>query len=197
MLRRKWSRRAGNSQHDERIAKIVHSVDLAIRQIFPEHYFGLGHAYAVVGSNVASIILEREFRPVAGLAVIDCGAGAMMRLVDNDSFSRPIGGAYHCWIESCPYDDESKELLDIPYKHNETYAKAIGMQWKHASSNYLWGNFKDFVLDGELHELPNIFPSGKLWLKETPEGARWISAHLAEHEKIYTKLTALALNWDW
>ena len=173
--------------------QIVDSVDSVIRSMFPELYFGLCHTYAIVGSNVASLVLGREYRPVAGLTVIDCGSGDMMKLLENEAFSRSAGGSYHCWIESCPNEGEDKELIDIAFKHNAAYANTHGLNWQQKDSNYLWGPYRDLVLDAELEALPTAFPEGKIWLKETPEGSAWIRSHIAKHENAYVELTSRAL----
>src|SRR4051812_45454011 len=79
---------------------IAHCVNQVIRQYYPTQYCSLCHVYAIVGSNLISIVLDRVYRPVAGLAAVDCGGGQLMRMADNEAFSHPAGGAYHCWIES-------------------------------------------------------------------------------------------------
>ncbi len=182
------------SSHVDRLkGHISDAVDTAIRTVFPDLYFGLCHAYAVVGSNVASLVLNRDYRPVAGLAVIDCGDGNLMRLTENDAFAGAIGGAYHCWIESAPPNDPDKELVDIIFKHNEAYAKTQGMSWRHKNSDYLWGPYRELVVADEADLLHRDLPAGRLWLQETPEGANWILRHLADHVSVYVELTALAI----
>lgn len=173
--------------------QIVDSVDHVIRTLFPELYCGLCHTYAIVGSNVASLVLGRAYRPVAGLAVIDCGNGGMMKLLENKAFSTSGGGSYHCWIESCPSQDANKELIDIIFKHNETYANTHGLNWQQKDSSYLWGAYRDLVLDSELEALPTAFLDRKIWLKETSEGSSWIKRHIAEHENAYVELTSMVL----
>jgi hypothetical protein len=172
---------------------IVRSVDFALRSLFPSKYFQLCHAYAIVGSNVASIALDRDYRPVAGLAVIDCGGGSFMRLTDNQAFAGSAGGAYHCWIESCASAPGPRELVDISFMHNSAYAKTHHIAWRKKSSSYQWGRFDELVLEGELDTLPRRFPTGKVWLRETPEGTEWMARQVAEHIEEYLKITVLAL----
>jgi len=166
-----------------------------IRSLFPEKYLGLCHAYAVVGSNIASIVLGREYRPVAGLAVIDSGVGCFIKLIDNNAFSRIEGGAYHCWIESVGTHaaDAEKELVDITYQHNNDYAKQHRMIWRKQAPSYLWGRFGDLVVETELDALPTAIPEGKIWLRETAAGSDWMSRHVAGHADEYLKLTTIAL----
>jgi len=173
---------------------IVQSVDSAIRQLFPKKYFSLCHVYAIVGSNVASIILNRNYRPVAGLSIIDCGAGNFIKLLDNRAFSSDDGGAYHCWIESQPNDAvNNKELIDIPFKHNSAYARYHNLVWKKKDSDYLWGDFDQLVINTGLDALPESFPDGKIWLQETPEGQDWMCRQVSEHLDEYCKITTLSL----
>ena len=173
---------------------IVEAVDFAVRSVFPEKYCSLCHAYAIVGSNVASIVLAREYRPVAGLAVIDCGSGDFLDFTETDAFARDIGGAYHCWIESCADDPaHARELVDIAFLHNGAYARAHGLSWRHEEARYLWGAFDDLVIDAELADLPRTFPPGRVWFRETPEGAEWLVRHLRGHMQEYVTLTGLAL----
>jgi len=172
---------------------IVQSVDDAIHNLFPKKYFSLCHAYAVVGASVASIILDRRYRPVAGLAVIDCGAGHHLKLLDDKAFSCSKGGAYHCWIESVSQDGADKEIIDIGFKNNRLYAKKHKIPWLKKDSSYLWGKYREVVIDAELKDLPPIFPEGKLWLRETPEGAAWMNQHLDAHINEYAKITAHVL----
>ena len=172
---------------------IVESVDSTIRQLFPKKYFSLCHVYAIVGSNVASIILGCNYRPVAGLAVIDCGGGHFIKLLDNKAFFSGNGGAYHCWIESQPQDINDKELIDIPFKHNKTYANQHKIIWQKKNSNHLWGKFNKHVIDTDINSIPSMFPEGKIWLRETFEGHEWMSRQVKDHLDDYSKITSLSL----
>jgi hypothetical protein len=173
---------------------IVQSVDSAIRQLFPDKYFSLCHVYAIVGSNVASIILNRNYRPVAGLSIIDCGAGSFIKMIDNHAFSSANGGAFHSWIESQPKDAGiKKELIDIPFKHNSAYARYHNLVWKKKDSSYLWGDFDKLVINAGLNDLPENFPEGKIWLQETPEGQDWMYRQVSDHLDEYCKITTLSL----
>jgi hypothetical protein len=171
---------------------IVEAVDSAIRQFFPKNYFELCHVYAVVGSNVASILLGHEYRPVAGLAVIDSGAGCFIKLLDNNAFSSGKGGAYHCWIESS-HDGAAKELIDIIFKHNRAYARKHKLVWRKKNSTYLWGSFNSLVVNAELDALPKNFSEGQIWVRETLEGTEWMCRHLESYTNPYVEITALAL----
>jgi hypothetical protein len=172
---------------------VVRAVDYAIRSLFPKKYFGLCHVYAIVGASLASTTLGREYRPVAGMAVIDAGAGCMLKLLDNDAFSRNQGGAYHCWIESMGSDSNDRELIDLTFQHNRDYAKKHKLIWRKKSSGYLWGKRHDIVIESALADLPKQFPDGKFWVQETAEGARWIDTQLSAHMDEYVKLTTFAM----
>lgn len=187
--------------------QIVHSVDLAIRTVFPGRYFGLCHAYAIVGANVASLVLDREYRPKAGLAIIDSGSNCFLRFLDNEAFARFAQneslalsggpGSYHTWIESCPSSSLDRELIDIPFKHNKIFAESNGLVAGFEATTYLWGIYTDLVVDAELGKMPAVFPPGKsIWLKETAEGSDWIYRHIGVFESPYVKLTALALRFQ-
>lgn len=177
------------------VRKIVYaSVDCILRDLFPEKFDSLCHAYAVVGANVASILLKKDYRPVAGMAVIDAGAGNFLKLVDNWAFSGEMGGAYHCWIESCENDPSKRELVDFTFKHNPDYARKNGVVWrKKKSPEYLWGLYRDLVIGGNVEALPRRFPNGKVWFRETLAGSKWLSMHVEKYSEEYVKMTALAL----
>jgi hypothetical protein len=173
---------------------IAESVNDIIQAAFPDRYFSLCHVYAVVGANVASIALGREYRPVAGLAVIDCGGGHFLEFLDNQAFSNEAGGAFHCWIESASDASAGREIIDLTYRHNPIYAQQNQILWcKEDAPNYLWGLHKDIVLDDELSALPSSFPSGKIWLRETDQGFRWINQYVESRLDEYAKLSGFAL----
>jgi len=172
---------------------IARTVDSIVREYFPTKYPALCHAYAVIGSNVISIALGREYRPVAGLAVIDCGGGCFMNFTEAQVFDREGDGAYHCWIESCPQDGYEKEIVDISFIHNSAFAKSQNIVWRKKPSTYLWGNFADLVIDADPDNLPPSFPEGKMWVREMPEGMEWLNRRVAEHMEHYAAFTALAL----
>mgnify|MGYP001332592023 CR=1 FL=1 len=175
--------------------KIVYeSVDCIIRELFPEKYDSLCHVYAVVGANVSSILLKKDYRPVAGLAVIDAGGGNFFKLIDNWAFYGDIGGAYHCWIESGTNSLLEKELIDFTYKHNPDYARKNGMIWrKKKTPDYLWGLYKELVIAGNHEALPQTFPHGKVWFRETLAGSNWLSKHVEQYSEEYVRMTSIAL----
>src|SRR5471032_3403187 len=111
-------------------ALIAHCVNQVVRQYYPEQYCSLCHVYAIVGSNLISIVLGRVYRPVAGLAAVDCGGGQLMRMMDNDAFTNPAGGAYHCWIESADSQAGETEVVDLTFRHNHSYAGLDGFEWR-------------------------------------------------------------------
>ena len=117
-----------------------------------------------------------------------------MEFTDNEAFSGVNGGAYHCWIESCPQDEDDRELVDISFKHNSAFAKSHKIVWRKKPSGYLWGTFSDLVIDTEINDLPPIFPEGKVWYRETPEGLEWMNKHVVSHMDQYVKITAFVLN---
>lgn len=173
---------------------IAHCVNQVIRHYYPTQYSSLCHVYAIVGSNLISIVLERGFRPVAGLAAVDCGGGQLMRMADNAAFANPAGGAYHCWIESVDDRVAQREVVDLTFRHNHTYAEQNGFQWqRELPPDFLWGRQSDIVVPAELHTLPDSFPDGMVWLYETPEGWQWMTRQLATHQNAFVALTAEAL----
>lgn len=161
---------------------------------YPQDHCSLCHVYAVVGANLASIALHRAYKPVAGLAAIDAGAGQIIYMADNLAFYSPAGGSYHCWIESCDLDLHERELLDFTIGHNRMYALKNGLPWSGAlPPRYLWGLFEELVPDCELHDLPPNFGKDKIWVRETDSGLAWMEQHLTEHLNAYVNLTAMAL----
>ncbi len=173
---------------------IAASVNHLLRQLFPEEYCSLCHVHAIVGANVISIVLGRVYRPVAGLAAIDCGGGNLIRLTDNAAFANPAGGAFHCWIESVDDGISQKQVVDLTFRHNHLYALKNGMQWlRPPPPEFLWGPQREIVLSASLDRLPDSFPDGMVWLHETDEGWDWITAHVAENMNAYVQLTAEAL----
>ena len=174
-------------------ALIAAAVNGTLRACYPDNYCSLCHAHAIVGANVISVVLNRVYRPVAGLAVIDCG-GDFIRLTDNTAFGNPAGGAFHCWIESADGSLRDTEIVDLTFRHNHEYAAKNGMQWRRKlPPPYLWGPRHQVVPRYELERLPPSFEEGQVWLRETDEGWNWITSHLAENMNAYVKLTAMAL----
>ncbi|MET3135155.1 hypothetical protein AAKU55_005458 [Oxalobacteraceae bacterium GrIS 1.11] len=174
---------------------IAEAVNATIRKMYPDEYCSLCHVYAIVGSNMASIVLDRVYRPVSGLALIDCGRGNFIKLTDNNAFANPIGGAFHCWIESADEAFPEKEVIDFTFRHNREYATKNKMQWHQPTPPpYLWDKHHILVVDAELDNIPSSFPAGKVWLRETDEGWDWMTNHLAENINAYVTLTAQALN---
>ncbi|MBV8045834.1 MAG: hypothetical protein JO171_01670 [Paludibacterium sp.] len=174
---------------------IAQSVDEVIRHHYPTRFYSLCHVYAILGSNLISIIGRENFRPVAGLAAIDCGQGSIMRMADNSAFARPEGGAYHCWIESVDGPAAERQLVDLTFRHNHIYAEQNGHPWHRAAPpDFLWALKRDAVFECALAELPANFPDGQMWLAETEEGAAWLQRQLAEHQNALVVLTAEALS---
>ena len=172
---------------------IAASVNGVLRRLYPEQYCSLCHVHAIVGANLISVVLGKVYRPVAGLAVIDCGDG-FIRLLDNDAFDNPAGGAFHCWIESADSSFLEKEVVDLTFRHNHEYALKNGMAWtRRAPPAYLWGPASKVVVPQELDALPASFDEGQVWLRETDKGWQFMTRHLAENMNAYVRLTAEAL----
>lgn len=175
-------------------ALIAHCVNQVVRQYYPEQYCSLCHVYAIVGSNLISIVLDRVYRPVAGLAAVDCGGGQLMRMMDNSAFNRPAGGAYHCWIESADDLIAEREVVDLTFRHNHSYAEKNGYGWRRElPPDFLWGPHSSIVLRARPDALPDAFPEGMVWLHETDEGWQWMTQQLLAHQNAYVALTAEAL----
>ncbi len=169
------------------------SVNGVLRRLYPDQYYSLCHVHAIVGANLISVVLGKVYRPVAGLALIDCG-GQFIRLLDDDAFDHPAGGAFHCWIESADPAFLEKEVVDLTFRHNHEYAGKNGMAWKRrAPPAYLWGPASKVVVAQELDALPASFEEGKVWLRETDKGWRWMTRHMADNMNAYVRLTAAAL----
>ena len=173
-------------------AAIADSVRTSLCHWFPHNFYSLCHAFAVVGSNVASIVCNRNYRPVAGLAAIDAGNDQIIVMADEQAFHNPIGGAYHCWIES---DDEAAlELVDFTFGHNHIYAEANGYPWGGADSPaYLWGLSSAISIRTPLSALRPGFGKDKIWVKEPLAGAHWMQRHMADNTNAYVQLTSEAL----
>lgn len=173
---------------------IASSVNGVLREQYPTQYSSLCHAHAIVGANLISIVFNRVYRPVAGLALIDCGSGKFIELLDNDAFARPEGGAFHCWIESADPSFTEREIVDFTFRHNHEYAANNGFKWTAPRPPaYLWGPASRILVKGQLGTLPGSFPDGTVWLHETDEGFNWIMRHAGENINAYVKLTGMAL----
>jgi len=173
---------------------IAYCVNQVIRQYYPRQYSSLCHVYAIVGSNLISIVLDRVYRPVAGLAAVDCGGGQLMTMLDNAAFANPAGGSYHCWIESADDLVSEREVVDLTFRHNHSYAEQNGFRWQRAAPpDFLWGKQSSIVVPATLEELPNAFPDGMVWLQETDEGWQWMMRQLQQHQSAFVTLTAEAL----
>lgn len=172
---------------------IAASVSGVLRARYPEAYHSLCHAHAIVGANVVSVVFNRVYRPVAGMALIDCGSG-LVPLTDNAAFANPAGGAFHCWIESTWHGFKETEVIDFSHRHSHVYARRNGMRWTRADPpDFLWGARAKVVVHAELETMPASFDDGKVWLRETPEGAAFLRHHIAENMNAYVVLTAEAL----
>lgn len=172
---------------------IAASVNGVLRRLYPDQYCSLCHAHAIVGANLISVVMGKVYRPVAGLALIDCG-GDYIRLLDNAAFANPAGGAFHCWIESADPSFLEKEVVDLTFRHNHEYAVKNGMGWNRPHPpDYLWGPYSKVVVQHALDALPPGFDEGQVWLRETNEGWDWITRHMAENMNAYVRLTAEAL----
>jgi len=175
-------------------ALIAHCVNQVIRQYYPEQYCSLCHVYAVIGSNLASIVLGRVYRPVAGLAAVDCGGGQLMRMMDNSAFANPAGGSYHCWIESADDLIAECEVIDLTFRHNHVYAVKNGYGWqRELPPDFLWGPRSSIVVQAPPDAIPLAFPDGTVWLHETDEGWQWMTQQLLAHQNAFVALTAEAL----
>lgn len=173
-------------------AAIAAGVRQSLCHWFPDNFYSICHAFAVVGANLASIALGRNYRPVAGLAAIDAGTGKLIVMAEESAFDCAQGGAYHCWIESD--DDQPKQLIDLTFEHNHLYAQANGYAWEGApAASYLWGAFDELAIQTPLETLRSGFGKDKIWLKETPKGAQWMERHVADNTHAYVELTAHAM----
>ncbi|MGZ3182582.1 MAG: hypothetical protein ACXU8N_09090 [Telluria sp.] len=175
-------------------ALIASSVTAVLREEYPARYASLCHAHAIVGANLISIVFNRVYRPVAGMAIVDCGSGKFIELLDNAAFARPEGGAYHCWIESADPSFTHCEVVDFTFGHNHVYAAQQGIRWTAAlPPAYLWGPREQVVVKGEPGKLPRSFKPGTIWLRETDEGFNFIMGQAAQNMSAYVTLTARAL----
>lgn len=170
---------------------IANAVDTTIRQFFPEKFSGLCHVYAIVGSNVLSITLNRNFIPVAGIAIIDAGGGQRLEMLDDMGFRKENGGAYHCWIESA--DTEETVLIDFTFRHKAAYAVSHGIKWRKKKISYLWGVKKDLHIDLTQQTLPKTFPDEKIWVKKCKNGTDFLEQQISDYLSAYVKLTSFAL----
>jgi len=174
---------------------MLEAVDSTIRALCPTTFDSLCYIYAVIGSNVMSVALKKNFRPVAGIALIHAGNGKYLEFLDDSTLDRGLGGSYHCWIESAEPGQtaKQKELVDFTYGNNPGYAETHGIKWQAKKVDYLWGKAQDINLGGDIEALPKKFPEGKVWFQETKRGQDWLAAHLQKHVNDYAKMTFLAL----
>jgi hypothetical protein len=173
---------------------IAESVNRTVKQFFPDKYYSLCHVFSIVGANVISIALQRNYRAVAGLAVIDCGNGVSIKLTDNAAFTNQAGGAFHCWIESTDDLPEQRQMIDFTFKHHMAYAAQNNIGWhKKHHPEFLWGLRDLLVVKAELDAVPAKFSNNQIWVCETQEGLDWMTRHLAENMSAYVGLTTHAL----
>ncbi len=174
---------------------MLEAVDGTIRALCPTTFDSLCYIYAIVGSNVMSVALKKNYRPVAGVAIIDAGGGKHLEFLDDSNLDRGLGGSYHCWIESAVANEspKQKELVDFTFGNNPGFAEANGIKWSAKKLPYLWGREKEINIGGDIAKLPKKFPDGKVWFQETKNGHDWLSAHLQKHVNDYAKMTFLAL----
>ncbi len=173
---------------------IAASVNGVVRRLYPEKYSSLCHVHAIVGANAISVVLNRVYRPVAGLALIDCGEGEFIELLDNDAFAKPEGGAFHCWIESADPSFLEKEVVDLTFRHNHEYAERNGHAWRRPlPPPYLWGKASEVMVNAPLEKMPTHFAEGQVWLYETDAGWDWMTNHVAQNINAYVTLTSEVL----
>ena len=174
---------------------MLEAVDTTIRALCPTTFDSLCYIYAIIGSNVMSVALKKNYRPVAGIALIHAGSGKYLEFLDDSTLERGLGGSYHCWIESAEPNQtpKQKELVDFTYGNNPGYAETHGIQWQAKKVDYLWGKAQDINLGGDITALPKKFAEGKVWFQETKNGQDWLAAHLVKHVSDYAKMTFLAL----
>ena len=173
---------------------IASSVADVMQTHFPEKHLSLCHAYAVVGSNLAAIELEKPFRPVAGKAVFDTGTSQLIYMTDKYAFDNPFGGAYHCWIESDGPEQPERELVDLTFGNNRTFAQKCGVAWSGAAPpRFLWGKYSEVALSCDLDHVRPGFGKSRIWVKETVLGSNWLAGHVQQHVASYAFLTSQAL----
>lgn len=174
---------------------MLEAVDGTIRALCPTTFDSLCYIYAIVGSNVMTVALKKNYRPVAGVAVIEAGGGKHLEFLDDSTLDRGLGGSYHCWIESFVANEppKQKELVDFTFGNNPGFAEAHGIKWRAKRFAYLWGREQDINIGGNLADLPQKLPDGKVWFQETRNGQDWLNAHLQKHVSDYAKMTFLAL----
>ena len=118
------------------------------------------------------------------MAAIDAGNDQIIVMADEQAFSNPLGGAYHCWIES---DDAAPvELVDLTFEHNHIYAEANGYPWTVRHRRRICGDrlmsYRDPDALGQ--------PACRLWqrqnLGERTAGRRALdaSAHCQQHQRL-------------
>jgi hypothetical protein len=174
---------------------MLEAVDITIKALCPTTFDSVCYIYAIVASNLMTVALKKNYRPVAGIALIDAGGGKFLEFLDDSTLESGQGGAYHCWVESADAREnpKQKELVDFTFGNNPGYAEAHGIKWTAPKHQYLWGLARDINLGGDIEKLPKKFPPGKVWFQETKNGQEWISAHLHKHVNDYAKMTFLAL----
>lgn len=171
------------------------AVDTTIRALCPTTFDSVCYIYAIIASNVMTVALKKNYRPVAGYAVFDAGGGKYLEFLDDSTLLTGRGAAYHCWVESFDARENAKqrELVDFTFGNNPGYAESHGIRWTSPKQDYLWGLVKDINLGGDVLQLPKKFPPGKGWFQETKNGQEWIIGHVKKHENDYAKVTFLAL----
>lgn len=174
---------------------MLDAVDSTIKALCPATFQSLCYIYAIIGSNVMTLVLKKNYRPVAGVAIMDAGGGKHLEFLDDSTLEQGLGGSYHCWIESFVANEppKQKELVDFTFGNNPGFAEAHGIPWRAKKYPYLWGLEKEINIGGDIAALPKKFPDGKVWFQETKNGQDWLLAHLQKHEKDYAKMTFLAL----
>ncbi len=174
---------------------MLEAVDTTIKALCPSTFDSVCYIYAIIASNVMTVALKKNYRPVAGVALIYAGGDRFLEFLDDSTLLTDRGAAYHCWVESDVAGESAKqkELIDFTFGNNPGFAETHGIKWTAPKSDYLWGLAKDINIGGELEKLPKKFPPGKVWFKETVNGRDWLTGHLQKHVNDYAKITFLAL----
>ena len=62
-----------------------------------------------------------------------------------------------------------------------------------AVPDFVWGFHRDIKFDCNEESLPTRLPEGRIWIKRSLDGDRWLAQHVQGYMDNYVKRTSLAL----
>jgi hypothetical protein len=159
--------------------------------------------YALLGSRVLGKLTKHPYTPVAGKALIDCGAGRFLLFSaprkarrQTSTLSEVLG--YHCWIESLypvAGGDSRLEIIDFTIRHDAAAALASKVPFSRRDDKpFLW-DWSD-VIKPPPQDLCRNMGAGKRaagWLWKDAASTRLLHKYEREYDATFERLAWLAI----